>query len=83
MNEASVGCTQALDTDACSARVAWAGMQMACGPAFRRTFPLAVDGHLPFVPPGRDQSTASAARIRLELARARHMLVRLDAAEAS
>lgn len=82
MNEASVGCTQALDTDACPARAAWVGMQMACGPALRRTFPLGVDGHLPFVPPARNQSTASAARIRLELARARHMLVRLDAAEA-
>jgi LuxR family maltose regulon positive regulatory protein len=43
---------------------------------------LASDGLVQFVPPARDRSTASAAKIRLELARARHMLVRLDAAEA-
>jgi LuxR family maltose regulon positive regulatory protein len=33
------------------------------------------------MPPTRDRSTATAAKIRLELARARHMLVRLDSAE--
>jgi DNA-binding CsgD family transcriptional regulator len=86
MNEAGVGCTPALDADTRSSRPAsrpaQACKQMACGSSFRRLFPLASDGLVQFVPPTQDRSTASAAKIRLELARARHMLVRLDAAEA-
>lgn len=82
MNEASVGCTSALDADTRSTRPAQAGMQLPYGSSFRFPFPLAGDGLLQFVPPARDRKTASAAKIRLELARARHMLIRLEAAEA-
>lgn len=82
MNGASFGYTHALDADTYSARLAQTGTQMACGYSFARPFSLASDGLAQIAPPARGRWTASASKIRLELTRARHRLVRLNAAEA-
>lgn len=82
MNQASVGSTEELDASTCFVHSVQASMRTDRGSLVPRPPLVVADEPLASVPPTWGRSTASGTKVRLELARARHMLVRLDAVQA-
>ncbi|MEI7296839.1 LuxR C-terminal-related transcriptional regulator [Paraburkholderia tropica] len=82
MKQASIRSIQASNADTCSTRSVEAGVRTAYGSLATPLPPLITDEPFGLIPFRRDRSASNTPKIRLELARARYMLVRLDSEEA-